>query len=68
LGYISEISAPVCKIDARILVCFMMQFSPQEHHETYFTRTKLSLLFVNSLTDSNFLLLFEEPLFFAHLK
>jgi len=45
----------------------MMQFSPQEHHEAYFTGTKLSLLFANSLTVSNCLLLFKEPLFFAHL-
>jgi len=39
----------------------MMQFSPQEHHETYFTC--YFCYFAKGLTDSNFLLLFKKPLF-----
>ena len=41
LGYITEITTPVCEIDATTLVSvvqyIMMRFSPQEHHEDYFT-------------------------------
>jgi len=44
-----------------------MQFSPQEHHEVTSLEQNCHFCYFG-LTVSNFLLLFKEPLFFAHLK
>jgi len=65
LGYIAQITTPICEISATKTLNF--------HHRNIMSLTSLEpnchlRCFANGLTVSNFLLLLKEPLFFAHLK